>query len=243
MGDSSNPFLMYDYTLNHNGTEVPFARSAASDYKTDVITRISREFVTAAAPSRNRSTCRSVHGPPRGVGDRQPRRQLRRQAPRPAARRRLCHGTDAAGTELRGEGCLDKPSWVQALANIGTSRTEVLTGKYRTQLASLASVDEGIRQIVQAVAAAGRARQDRVRVHRRQRLHPRGASHRIPRGVIYEPSIRSLLRRRSRLPEGRPGDHPGHVPRTSHRRSSGWPGGSRWRSRWMEPGCRMAGAT
>ena len=44
-----NPFLMYDYTLNHNGMETAFG-IAPSDYKTDVITRISREFVEDAAP-------------------------------------------------------------------------------------------------------------------------------------------------------------------------------------------------
>ena len=46
---SQRPFLMYDYTLNHNGAERSFG-FAPADYKTDVLTRLATDFVRTSAP-------------------------------------------------------------------------------------------------------------------------------------------------------------------------------------------------
>ena len=158
-----------------------------------MITRISRDFVTAAAPKSQPFYLQVWYTAPHvelGTDSRGTNHDD--QAPRPAPRHVNAYATapmpqDPSYAE---KDVSDKPSWVQALGNIGTSRTDVLTGKYRTQLASLASVDEGIRQIVQAVANAGELDKT-VFVFTSDNGYTHG-EHRIAfrKSVIYEPSIR-----------------------------------------------------
>jgi arylsulfatase A-like enzyme len=192
---SKNPFLMYDYTLNHNGVETPFGFSP-SDYKTDVITRISSDFVRTSAPRAQPFYLQVWYTAPHvELGTDSRGKTWDDQAPRPAPRHLNAYSTapmpkDPSYAEAD---VSDKPRWVQNLGNIGDSRTAVLTSKYRTQLASLASVDEGIRQIVDAVAAAGEL--DRTLfVFASDNGYTHG-EHRIAfrKGVIYEPSLKVPL--------------------------------------------------
>jgi arylsulfatase A-like enzyme len=192
---SKNPFLMYDYTLNHNGVETPFG-FAPDDYKTDVITRISRDFVTSSAPEDEPFYLQVWYTAPHvELGTDSRGRDWDDRAPRPAPRHQDAHRAapmpkDASYAE---EDVTDKPQWVQDLPNIGPDRTDVITGKYRRQLASLASVDEGIRQIVDAVGAAGDL-DTTLFVFSSDNGYTHG-EHRIAfnKSVIYEPSIKVPL--------------------------------------------------
>jgi arylsulfatase A-like enzyme len=192
---SRNPFLMYDYTLNHNGVETPFG-FAPSDYKTDVITRISRDFVRTSAPSAQPFYLQVWYTAPHVETGTDSRGQTwDDRAPRPAPRHVNAYSTapmpkDPSYAEAD---VSDKPRWVQNLPMIGASRTNVLTSKYRQQLAALASVDEGIRQIVDAVAAAGEL-DTTIFVFSSDNGYTHG-EHRIAfrKSVIYEPSIKVPL--------------------------------------------------
>ena len=68
-----------------------------------------------------------------------------------------------------------------------------MAAKYRTQLASLASVDEGVRQVVDAVAAAGELN-NTLLIFASDNGNMHG-EHRIPfgKGDVYEPSIKVPL--------------------------------------------------
>ncbi len=192
---SKNPFLMYDYTLNHNGVETPFG-TAPSDYETDVITRISRDFVEDTAPEADPFYLQVWYTAPHVEQGRDSRgRRWNGGAPRPAPRHRDSYAaapmpTDASFSEAD---VTDKPEWVRDLPEIGADRTEIITGKYRMQLASLASVDEGIREIIDAIEAAGEL-ETTLFVFASDNGYTHG-EHRIAfnKSVVYEPSIRVPL--------------------------------------------------
>ncbi len=192
---SENPFLMYDYTLNHNGVETAFG-TTPSDYKTDVITRISREFVEDTAPEADPFYLQVWYTAPHvELGTDSRGRRWNGSAPRPALRHRGSFATapmprDPSFSEAD---VTDKPQWLRELPEIGAGRTEIITEKYRRQLASLASVDEGVREIIDAVESAGEL-ETTLFVFASDNGYTHG-EHRIAfnKSVIYEPSIKVPL--------------------------------------------------
>ena len=68
--------------------------------------------------------------------------------------------------------------------------------KYRCELESLLSVDEGVKKVVEALSGEGRARQHADHLHLRQRLLPRRAPDPDGKLHIYEESIRVPLEMR-----------------------------------------------
>jgi arylsulfatase A-like enzyme len=192
---SRNPFLMYDYTLNHNGVEVPFG-SAPADYKTDVLTRLAVDFVKKSAPRAQPFYLQVWYTAPHAEeGTDNTGRTFDGEPPRPAPRHAGLYGnvpfpTDPSYNEAD---LSDKPAWVRALPNLGATRTATLTAKHRTELASLASVDEGVRQIVNALSASGELA-NTILVFTSDNGNMSG-EHRVPfgKGDVYEPSIRVPL--------------------------------------------------
>ena len=172
---SENPFLMYDYTLNHNGVETAFG-TTPSDYKTDVITRISREFVEDTAPEADPFYLQVWYTAPHvELGTDSRGRRWNGSAPRPAPRHRGAFATapmprDPSFSEAD---VTDKPQWLRELPEIGAGRTGIITGKYRRQLASLASVDEGVTRDHRRRRVRRRAGHDALCVRQRQRVHAR----------------------------------------------------------------------
>jgi arylsulfatase A-like enzyme len=188
---SVNPFLMYDYTLNHSGHEEHFG-FAPEDYKTDVLTRLATGFVRDAAPRAQPFYLQLWYTAPHAELGTDSRGVTYTDAPRPAPRDldRYASATLPRDPSFNEADVSDKPAWVRALPRIGKQRVQSITANYRNRLASLTAVDEGIRAVVDAVEAAGEL--DRtVFVFTSDNGYSQG-EHRFPSGksVVYEPSIR-----------------------------------------------------
>ena len=188
---STNPFLMYDYTLNHNGIETHYGFEP-TDYKTDVLTGLATQFVRDAAPRAEPFYLQLWYTAPHSEQGTDSKGNRYNDAPRPAPR----HVDEFSSASLPDDPSFnekdvsDKPAWVRALPSIGKKRAQSITANYRKRLARLAAVDEGIRQVIQAVDAAGEL--DRtVFVFTSDNGYMQG-EHRFPSGksVVYEPSIR-----------------------------------------------------
>ena len=188
---SVNPFLMYDYTLNHDGHEEHFG-FAPEDYKTDVLTRLATGFVRDATPqAQPLLPAAVVHRAARRARDRQPGSDVQGcSSPGAAPPRPVRVGDAAARPELQRGGRLRQAGVGPGPPPIGKQRVQSITANYRNRLGSLAAVDEGIRAVVHAVDAAGEL--DRtVFVFTSDNGYAQG-EHRFPSGksVVYEPSIR-----------------------------------------------------
>src|SRR5262245_10433847 len=146
---STKPFLMYDYTLNHNGQEEHFG-FAPEDYKTDVLTRLATDFVRQAAPRRQPFYLQLWYPAPHSEQGTDSRGITYKDAPRPAVRHRDRFRSASLPDDpsFNEADVSDKPAWVRALPRIGKKREEAITANYRNRLASLAAVDEGIRAVV-----------------------------------------------------------------------------------------------
>ena len=191
---SRNPFLMWDYALNHNGQEIQYGY-AASDYKTDVLTELAVSFVQSMAGSPQPIYMNLWYTAPHNEQGKDSHNVTYNVAPRPAARHVGAFGTATLPDDPSiGEvDVSDKPAWVRALSPIGTSKRAALTKRYRTQLESLLSVDEGVDQVLAALANTGRLgntvvifTSDNGQMH---------GEHRIASGklAVYEPSERVPL--------------------------------------------------
>ena len=188
---SVNPFLMYDYTLNHDGQEEHFGYDP-KDYKTDVLTGLATDFVKGAAGGSQPFYLQLWYTAPHAELGTDSHGVTYTDAPRPAPRDagRYASATLPPDPSFNEADVSDKPGWIRALPAIGRQRVQAITGNYRNRLASLASVDDGIRAVVHAVEAAGEL--DRtVFVFTSDNGYEQG-EHRFPSGksVVYEPSIR-----------------------------------------------------
>jgi len=190
---SKHPFLVYDYTLNHNGTEVHYG-FASSDYKTDVFTNLASSFVASALPDSGPFYLQLWYTSPHvEQGTDSTGHKFNNTAPRPAPRHVGMYSTapfPPGDPSFNEADVSDKPAFVRALPPIGPARVASMATKYRTQLASLASVDEGIHKIVDMVTAAGELG-NTVFVFASDNGDMHG-EHRITFGkeMSYEPSIR-----------------------------------------------------
>jgi hypothetical protein len=106
---SVNPFLMYDYTLNHDGQEEHFG-FAPEDYKTDVLTRLATGFVRDATPQAQPFYLQLWYTAPHAELGTDIRGATYKDAPRPAPRHLDRYASARfARLELQRSGCLDKP--------------------------------------------------------------------------------------------------------------------------------------
>ena len=186
---SVNPFLMYDYTLNHDGHEEHFG-FAPEDYKTDVLTRWppgSLRDATQGKPALLPAAL--VHRADAELGPTAGERP--KDAPRPAPRHlgRYASATLPPDPSFNEGDVSDKPEWVRALPRSGSSAYEH-HGELPQPPGQPGCRRRGDPTVVHAVDAAGEL--DRtVFVFTSDNGYAQG-EHRFPSGksVVYEPSIR-----------------------------------------------------
>ena len=191
---SKNAFLMWDYTLNHNGQEVHYGYAPA-DYKTDVLTGLALAFVQSMAGSPQPLYLNLWYTAPHSEQGTDSQGVTYNQAPRPAPRHVGVFGAAALPNDPSiGEADVsDKPAWVRALPPIGTSRRATLAKRYRSELESLLSVDEGVSKVITALDKIGRLA-NTVLIFTSDNGFTHG-EHRVAarKVVVYEPSLRVPL--------------------------------------------------
>jgi N-acetylglucosamine-6-sulfatase len=203
-----NDQAVYDYTLNENGTLVHYGTDPA-DFKQDVLTGKAVDFVDRLAPSGtpfflwltytaphadNPNSTPTPNPPFNCQGTAQP-------APRHA------HAFDSEPLprppNFNEADVSDKPAQIRNLPLLSADQITDIRRKYRCELESLLSVDEGVEQVVDALSANGEL-DDTVVIYTSDNGFFHG-EHRIPKGKlrIYEESIRvPLTMRGPGIPQG-----------------------------------------
>ncbi len=197
---------VYNYTLNENGTLVHYGQKPA-DFKQDVLTGKAADFVDRRAPKPTpfflwlTYTAPHVGGPspnpnpPFNCGG------TAKPAPRHA------HAFDSEPLpkppNFNEADVSDKPAAIRNLPLLSSGNIANIQRKYRCQLESLLSVDEGVRKVVQALRAKHELA-NTLLIFTSDNGYFNGA-HRIPKGKlhIYEESIRVPLEMRGPgIPQG-----------------------------------------
>jgi N-acetylglucosamine-6-sulfatase len=199
---------LYNYTLNENGRLVHYGQTRA-DFKQDVLTSKAVDFVDRRARKRKPFflwlTYTAPHGggpnpnpnPPFNCGG------TAKPAPRHA------HAFDSEPLpkppNFNEADVSDKPAAIRNLPLLSAGEIADIQRKYRCQLESLLSVDEGVKEVTQALMAQ-RELANTVLMFTSDNGFFNGA-HRIPTGKlhIYEESIRVPLQMRG------PGIPPGET--------------------------------
>jgi N-acetylglucosamine-6-sulfatase len=140
VGDAYGEF---NYSLNENGTLVPYG-AAAADYMTDVLAAKARRFVTGAAASGQPFFLYlAVYAPHKPATP----------APRHAA---LFPGLKAPRTPSFDEvDVADKPVSIRKLPRLNAKSTNVIDTLYRKRVQSLQAVDEAVAALVATLKASG----------------------------------------------------------------------------------------
>jgi N-acetylglucosamine-6-sulfatase len=197
---------VYNYPLNNNGTLVNYGQSPA-DFKQDVLTAKAVNFVDRLAPKAKPFFLWLTYTAPHiGVPDPSPNPPFDCQdAAKPAPRH-----ADAFDSEplpmppnFNEADVSDKPAAIRKLPLLNASQIADIQRKYRCELESLLSVDEGVKQIVDALRATGELDNTLV-VYTSDNGYFHG-EHRIPgnKRHIYEESIRVPLEMRGPgIPQG-----------------------------------------
>jgi len=154
----ANAFKFYDYTINQNGTLVHFGHDPA-DYKEDVLTRKAVNFVGRRAPNAQPFFLWLTYTAPH-IGGPDPNPQPPpgcKYAPKPAPRH--AHAFDSEHLpkppNFNEQDVSDKPAAIRNLPRLDADQVSDIQRKYRCELESLLSVDEGVKKLVEALAAAG----------------------------------------------------------------------------------------
>ena len=142
-----NPQNVYDYDLDVNGHIVHFGTSVG-DFKQDVLTRYAVQFVGNAAPSSRPFflwlTYTAPHNAQPTLNPQPPVDCLNTAKPAP----RHANAFDSAplpmAPNFNEADVSDKPQQVRALASLDDAAVADLTRRYRCELESLLSVDEGV---------------------------------------------------------------------------------------------------
>ena len=153
---------VYDYDLNENGELVHYG-SAVEDFKQDVLTGKAVDFVNRRAPSRKPFFAWLTYTAPHNGGpDPNPNPPFdctgtAKPAPRHANEfnNEELFGGDVPPPSFNEADVSDKPPSIQALAPLSANNIAGITTRYRCRLESLLSVDEGVRDVVQALDNAG----------------------------------------------------------------------------------------
>ncbi|MBI5879987.1 MAG: sulfatase [Chloroflexi bacterium] len=138
-----NPYSEYNYTLNENGKQVAYGKTA-QDYGADVYVRKTTDFIQRSAKD----------GKPFFV-------YLAPYAPHspytPAPRHAdLFPGAKAPRTPNYNEADVsDKPAYIKDRPLLTTKQMDTIDQDYRKRLQALQAVDEGIEAIVNALKASG----------------------------------------------------------------------------------------
>jgi len=143
----------YDYTINDNGTQVPYG-SNAEDYQTDVLAGRAVETISEAVaqqPFFLSIDVHAVHGGNAGA--------LTAKLPNPPpAPRHVDAFKDEQSPKppsYNEANVLDKPSVIQNLPRLTAPDVEKIETAYRARLASLLAVDDLVARVVNELAATG----------------------------------------------------------------------------------------
>ena len=197
---------VYDYALSDNGTAVHYGHDW-TDFKQDVLTRKAVDFVNRRAPKAKpfflwlTYTAPHVGGP--NPNPRPPFGCASTAKPAP----RHAHAFDSEPLPMppnfNEADVTDKPAHISGLPLIDESEVADIERKYRCQLESLLSVDEGVKKVLGALEANG-ALGDTLVIYTSDNGFFNG-EHRIPANKmqIYEESIRVPLEMRGPgIPQG-----------------------------------------
>jgi arylsulfatase A-like enzyme len=200
---------VYNYRLNENGTSVYYGY-APSDFKQDVFTRRAVNFVNRRAPNTQPFflwlTYTAPHwGGPEADQSPNPPSDCNRTA-KPAPRH--AHAFDSEPLPMSPNfseaDVSDKPAAVRNLPRLDAGQIADIRRKYRCELESLLSVDEGVKRVVDALAANGELA-NTLLIYTSDNGYFHG-EHRVPidKERIYEESIRVPLQMRGPgIPAGR----------------------------------------
>jgi len=194
-----NDQAVYDYTLNENGTLVNYGQAPA-DFKQDVLTTKAVDFVNRRAPKPKPFFLWLTYTAPHdGSPNRSPQPPFNCQsAAKPAPRH--AHAFDSEAPPIlpnfNEADVSDKPAEIENRPRLGAGKVANLERKYRCELESLLSVDEGVKKIVQQLRTRGEL-DDTLVVYTSDNGFFHG-EHRLPGGKvhIYEESIRVPLQMR-----------------------------------------------
>jgi N-acetylglucosamine-6-sulfatase len=149
---------VYNYVLNENATLVPYG-SAVEAFKQDVLTRKAVDFVNRSAPSRRPFFAWLTYTAPHAGGpDPNPNPPVdctNTAKPAPRHANEFNDATPPQPPSFNEADVSDKPPSIQALAPLSANNINAITTRYRCELESLRSVDEGVRDVVQALSNAG----------------------------------------------------------------------------------------
>jgi arylsulfatase A-like enzyme len=148
---------VYNYRLNQNGSSVYYGYKLA-DFKQDVLTAKAVNFVNRRAPNPKPFFLWLTYTAPHwgGLPDPNPPKDCRTTAT-PAPRH--AHAFDSEPLprppNFNESDVSDKPAAIRGRAPLNADQIADIQRRYRCQLESLLSVDEGVKQIVQALAVNG----------------------------------------------------------------------------------------
>lgn len=184
-------YRMYDYSINVNGTLVPYG-TAPADYQTDVLANRAVAAIRARAASSQPFYLKFSPLAPHGSGAVAGHDG---RGPDPAPRHRGAFATEPLDVGLAYDevDVSDKPSSIQRLPRITAQARANIDVRNRRRLASLLSVDEAITRMLDELRAAGELDQTIV-VFTSDNGWQEG-EHRVVQGKVrvYEPSIRVPL--------------------------------------------------
>jgi arylsulfatase A-like enzyme len=195
---ASGDQAVYNYRLNENGTSVYYGYQPA-DFKQDVLTRKAVGFIGRRAPKPKPFFLWLTYTAPHWGGlpfGNPPKNCHGTATPAP----RHAHAFDSEPLpkppNFNERYVSDKPAAIRSHPLLNASQIADIQRRYRCQLESLLSVDEGVKKIVQALVAK-RELANTLLVFTSDNGFFNGA-HRIPQGKeeIYEESIRVPLQMR-----------------------------------------------
>ena len=190
---------VYNYTLNENGTSVHYGTDPA-DFKQDVLTGKAVDFVNRRAPKAQPFFLWLTYTAPHiGGPNPNPNPPLNcNHAAKPAPRH--AHAFDSEPLprppNFNEADVSNKPAAIRNLPRLNAGQITDIQRKYRCELESLLSVDEGVRRVVDALRAKGELDNTLI-IYTSDNGYFHG-EHRIPKGKlhIYEESIRVPLKMR-----------------------------------------------
>jgi arylsulfatase A-like enzyme len=193
-----------NYTINENGNLVTFG-TAASDYKTDVESRMAVDLIARQAadprPFFMWVAFLAPHsGAPRDADD---PTGLATPSPAPRHKNRFANEPLPTPPSLNEADVSDKPAAIRNRPLLAPARLNAVRQSYQQRLESLLAVDEAVAQIVNELARTGKL--DNTYIIFTSDNGFFHGEHRVPAGkvLLYEPSIRvPLIIRGPGIPAG-----------------------------------------
>ena len=184
-------YRMYNYSINDNGTLVPYG-TAPADYQTDVLADRAVEAIRERAPSPQPFYLKFSPLAPHGSGAVAGHDG---RGPDPAPRHRGAFAGEPldVGPAYDEVDVRDKPASIRRLPRISAQARADIDTRNRRRLASLLAVDEAITRMLDELRAAGELDQTIVAFTSDNGWQE--GEHRVVQGKVrvYEPSIRVPL--------------------------------------------------